>query len=618
MPLLLTRTATAPPSGTAPPPQQNRRLDFRLVVVLSLFLVTLLTLSDFQRNVLAVFPATSSTAHTPTTASSRRSSSSSSNSSSTLRVATTNKPSSSNNNKNNDTERKEESTVSQSVLLPVVPATKTTQQQLELVHIPKTGGTAIEYAASLANITWGLCHWQARPLAGPGCQSPNWLHYNAAKTNLDYSKVENSWEIWHTPPRWLHTNSPYRNKTLFAVVRNPYERFISEFYCPYNGLNPVDWTVQDDREGVVDPMGKPVEKALQEANDKAAKTGPNHGRSRKPETPKQLNKFLMERLQYFAKWTAHYLPQSDFIYDEQGNQLVDHVLKFERLGEEFSSLMEQYQLPVFLNSTINQHSSISKFPTRLTVNDLYPETIKRINQVVGKDFVNFGYKRIHPQTLAKQRNITNTIQRIYYINLQKNTERRAQMESWLNRQPIPFARINATIGSSNPQDCVAGKQAFKRCRGLSGLVMTELDIIHNHNVSGLTLIFEDDFVATKPLQEVVDRTLELVPSDWDVIRWDCWGEIPNSFDFIVPRKVFRTVHQRPCTSDVCWYSGGTHAMMWKEESVSKLHDLWSEKPYDDIDVRLTRAADKLVSYCVQLKIGKLMQPDGEVTDIDKD
>ena len=487
-----------------------------------------------------------------------------------------------------------------SVIVPVV-------EPLEFVHIPKTGGSAIEYAGSLANQTWGVCHFQAKPLAGPGCHAPS-LQYQNLKAALNYSKVGYSWEIWHTPPSWLqHVDSPYSNKTLFAVVRNPYERFLSEFYCPYNGLNPYDWA--DPNRTFSDPMGISIEEA-QEKHYKRRTT-------KLPETPNALNSFLMERLKYFVKWTAHYIPQSEFIFDQEGNQIVQHVLRFENLREEFDNLMEQYHLPIALDSPVNQRSTNSKYPAKLTVDDLFPETIQRINEVAGKDFEIFGYEKIDAAALATKKKSANTVQRIYYINLEKNTKRRDIMESWLSRQPIPYERINATVGSTEPGTCIERKQDPQRCRGISGLSMTELDIISNHNVSGLTLVFEDDFIPHSPeeLQQNVDRSLKMVPADWDIIRWGCWDTPPDSFDHIINNTVYRTVHQRPHDPVARPFCGGTHAMLWREESVSKLYDVWSQTPYDDIDCRLV--TEKLNSYCVSLFVGKLKQPEGEATDIPK-
>jgi Sulfotransferase family len=534
--------------------------------------------------------------------------------------------------------------------------TSTRRTLLEFVHIPKTGGTAIEYAASLVNITWGLCHWKARPMAGPGCQVPDWKWPNNNKNNntllllfqksLAQHQVEPSWELWHTPPSWLLPNrkneeeedakektvepSPYQNKTLFAIVRNPYERFISEYYCPYNGLNPVDWTLEDSE--FIDPMGTSQAEAFaaqalkKTTADSAANNNNNKKRIKTPETPKSLNEFLMERLRYPVKWTAHYVPQSEYIYDDQGRQLVQHVLRYENLAQEFQSLMTLYEYPVILNSTINNQRHKDPLATRMTIHDLDPATIRRINQVARRDFELLRYPMLNPDEVQIQRHTQQQVQRIYYINLQQNVQRRDYMEAWLSQQPIPYQRINATMGNLTGEDCVPTKENPIRCRGIAGLTLTELDIMDHYNTTGgLTIVLEDDFKITQPVQTMVDATLRWVPSDWDVIRWDCWGVLPPSFDVLVPGgggdtsdnnnnnpKVFRTVHRRPCNSSEtnneppCWFAGGTHAMMWRPESVSKLQAVWSPKPYNDIDSRLT--TESLQSYCVNnMNMGELDQ-----------
>ena len=250
------------------------------------------------------------------------------------------------------------------------------KRSLEFVHIPKTGGSAIEYAAAKANVSWGLCHWFERPLAGPGCMTKDWDHFKVTR-DLDRSKVDYSWEIWHTPPSWLKNHSPYVGNDLFAVVRDPYDRFISEFYCPYNGLNAVDFSLPASQRNFSDPMAPP--------DLKPGKPG-----RWKPETPESLNKFLMDRLRWEVKWTAHYLPQAEFVYDTTGKQVVDHVLRFENLGRDFADLMAQYNLSIFLNETTNKGAWTRG--KRMTVDDLYPETIRRINEIAKRDFEAFGYE----------------------------------------------------------------------------------------------------------------------------------------------------------------------------------------------------------------------------------
>ena len=68
-------------------------------------------------------------------------------------------------------------------------------------------------------------------------------------------------------------------------------------------------------------------------------------------------------------------------------------------------------------------------------------------------------------------------------------------------------------------------------------------------------------------------------------------------------------------NEPCEFYGGTHAMMWNQESVSKLERVWSQTPYDDIDARLV--TDQLNSYCVNLGIGYIDSPLAESTDIPK-
>ena len=71
--------------------------------------------------------------------------------------------------------------------------------------------------------------------------------------------------------------------------------------------------------------------------------------------------------------------------------MVDHILSFESLHEEFSQLMETYDLDIKLHpkSTLYKYKS-----SRLTARDLYPETIAIINRVAAQDFVLGGYEMV--------------------------------------------------------------------------------------------------------------------------------------------------------------------------------------------------------------------------------
>jgi hypothetical protein len=212
----------------------------------------------------------------------------------------------------------------------------------------------------------------------------------------------------------------------------------------------------------------------------------------------------------------------------------------------------------------------------------------------------------------------NRIDRIYFINLDTTPLRQAFMEGWLSKQTIPFERIPGKVG--DPSDtCVEGKREPKQCRGIAGVSKSNLSIIDSYNTTGLTLVFQDDWSADNITR--LQESISLVPDDWDILRFNCWGHIPSDFVpflHVEPEnelgisKIFETRHDReqpPCNAkkETCWFSGGTHAMVWRGgESVQKLRKLWSVIPYNDDDNRLTVGDEvderyNIKSYCINFR-----------------
>lgn len=139
------------------------------------------------------------------------------------------------------------------------PALSKGPYHLELIHIPKCAGTALEIAAARANISWALCHFQNRIDAYDGtifvdCPSEE------AKRAVDWSEGlplpvhlrKSMFAQWHVPSYYYDaldfehddgvlSNPYYFSNTstaaqeedsrtiLFAVIRNPYDRIISEY-----------------------------------------------------------------------------------------------------------------------------------------------------------------------------------------------------------------------------------------------------------------------------------------------------------------------------------------------------------------------------------------------------
>jgi GR25 family glycosyltransferase involved in LPS biosynthesis len=220
--------------------------------------------------------------------------------------------------------------------------------------------------------------------------------------------------------------------------------------------------------------------------------------------------------------------------------------------------------------------------------------------------------------LADAESTMTSLDRIYYINLPHRQARRRVMEGWLGKQPVPFHRIEPLPGTNNPEQCTPGdardptKSWPERCLAFSSLARTVTSIGQDHNTTGLTLVLEDDVRIFKPLDEMLDVSLKLVPSDWDIIRWECSPQgyimkpeaAPHWRMENVSAVAFQTVLPPECndTTWTCWYCGGTHAMLWRGSSVDKLAKIWTRLPYDDIDCRLTRSAE-IKSYCVNFDGG---------------
>lgn len=316
----------------------------------------------------------------------------------------------------------------------IVQAPVQNKQSLEFVHITKTGGTAVEQAGATAGFTWGVCHWEARASIGRACQRPNW------KTTKRRTSLSFEGEWWHTPPAWLSPN-PYGATHSFTIVRNPYERIISEYYCKYFGYHKQEYVGLVDR-GVeqqqqrkrrvgagqwgpsqrLDRREKIRSQLLERKQQRRGagrrllqgfgfgrsslvkdrlqairqRKAPNRAALPRKDSPSTLNGWIRKLLQQGQlNRTGHALPQHLYVYDEKGNQVVTHILRFESLQAEFEALMQDYGLGHVQLAKANAGHESSSID-RMTVEDLQPSTIEMINKFYAQDFEHFGYEMITP------------------------------------------------------------------------------------------------------------------------------------------------------------------------------------------------------------------------------
>jgi hypothetical protein len=192
---------------------------------------------------------------------------------------------------------------------------------LAFVHVTKTGGSAVEQ--------WGLEHGYLWGVNDPSLKGP-------LKQNLRNKSGIPCTSPWHVPPGYF-TKNPYSGRTTFTIVRNPYSRLVSEFYCPYAGAPNPDQL-----------------------------------------SPVEFNLWIHNLIHATPKIVSA-LPQVEYLP-------VDHILKYETLSQDFRQLMGDVDLDLpKLNTAVS-----SKYTTQ----DLDEPTKGLIRRVYARDFRCFGYPEV--------------------------------------------------------------------------------------------------------------------------------------------------------------------------------------------------------------------------------
>ncbi len=182
---------------------------------------------------------------------------------------------------------------------------------LRFIHITKTAGTSIEHTGKINGISWGLHHSEYGP----------WHEFFPRKSRALKDKYD-----------W------------FMVVRNPYTRVVSEFYCHNGG-----------------PTNKNVSVNV-------------------------FNKEIRNRIESRSTFGDHWSEQYKYL-DET---CVIHILRYENLKEEFDMLMLKYGFAFTLSAHLN------KGHKTYTERNLDNDTVSLINHVYQQDFLTFSYDYRNP------------------------------------------------------------------------------------------------------------------------------------------------------------------------------------------------------------------------------
>jgi hypothetical protein len=197
------------------------------------------------------------------------------------------------------------------------------------VHIPKTAGTTIEVLAENENILWGL-------------------KYKFKYPDLSFGGISN----WHVP----HIINPYPETDTFTVVRNPYDRLISEY----------KWRLKKSRL-FKSRLFKYVNN-VDNFNDWISSTLVNNN------------------LRYFAI-DGHLIPQHHFTHDKMHVRIIDTIIRFERLEVEFNHLMESRNMSL----RIKQVEPLNLYD-EICLTNITPSNLIYINEYYKYDFELLNYE----------------------------------------------------------------------------------------------------------------------------------------------------------------------------------------------------------------------------------
>jgi len=181
-------------------------------------------------------------------------------------------------------------------------------RELKFIHITKCAGTTIEDLGKDHGKRWGRYH-----------KEYGWWHEIFSKKSQNL-KDKYDW---------------------FMVVRNPYDRILSEYYCKWGGKGKKDDHTKED-----------------------------------------FNLFLINKINRRSQKGHHYTEQYKYL----DKNCKINIIKFENLDKEFNNLMSSYKI----NLELNKHSNKSS-EKKFTVSDFSPKLIRLINKVYEKDFKHFGY-----------------------------------------------------------------------------------------------------------------------------------------------------------------------------------------------------------------------------------
>ena len=240
------------------------------------------------------------------------------------------------------------------------------QKELYFIHIPKTAGTSIAH----------VFHDGLNKEIGYGYYRYKNKHIKSKDILDDNLKIKEILNIstWHIPFSFLnkkYMNNIFNKYTLFAIIRNPFDRIVSEygFWIRYYNNNKHKDYAKDTLK-----MLKEIYETL-EVN------------------PANLNKFIHKILDNKYKYDldGHLIPMYKYTHIKNNHELIliCDILRYENLNNDFNRYIDSYNIKLPKDSLLKTH--INRTDTEITRKHLDEKSIKLIQEYYKKDFELFGY-----------------------------------------------------------------------------------------------------------------------------------------------------------------------------------------------------------------------------------
>lgn len=337
---------------------------------------------------------------------------------------------------------------------------------LKFIHITKCAGTAIENVSK----RWGMFDEELGELF--------------ESMNMSFNPH------WHVPLHYLkdeYLTNILEKYDLFTVVRNPYTRIISEYYCEWGG-SPVKST---------------------DIND--------------------FNQFIYDKLLCLKKRINdgeyvhhHYTPQYRYLVDKNGNIIIKHMLKMETVTTDFNNLMEKNGYEYRLEEKKGNDYNFSYL-------ELSYDNISLIREIYRWDFEICGYStKLLPELNSMDVLKMYGIDKIYCINWDKREDRWERMNNRFDMYGLLVERYSTVTVDSDD----AKKFSEHRDNSTTGLeccALSHINVLKDARDKGCryVMVLEDD---VRFLDDFIDNLVLVVHNiryqskkSIDLLMLDCAG-----------------------------------------------------------------------------------------------